>query len=95
VPGGRCRPRAGPPVVDAQQLSEQPQHYLSPQRREPIELDGAAVKVLEQRIVEAEVKLQCGHDAGDAEPLVAQFETGHSGGDKSMMPKKCFSCLYQ
>ena len=31
---------------------EQPQHHLGPQRGEPVELDGGAVKVIEQPVVE-------------------------------------------
>ena len=39
------------PAVDAQLLGEQAQHQLGPQRCEPVELDGGAVEVIDERIV--------------------------------------------
>ena len=46
------------PAVDAQRLREQPQRHLGPQRGEPVELHGGAVKVIDQLVVEARVELR-------------------------------------
>jgi hypothetical protein len=42
-------------------LREEAQHQLGPQPRELIELDGGTVEVIDERIVEASVELQCAH----------------------------------
>ena len=41
------------PAIDAQRVREQPQHRLCPQHREAIEFHGAAMKAIEQLVVEA------------------------------------------
>ena len=69
------------PSVDAQRLGEQPQHRLRPQRGEPVELDGGAVEVIDQLVVEASLELQRAHEAGHAEQFGAHGEACHGGGE--------------
>ena len=69
------------PAVDAQRLGEQAQHQLGPQRGELVELDGGAVEVIDERIVEAGIEVQRAHDGGDAEQLRPHREACHGGGE--------------
>ena len=69
------------PAVDAQLLGEQAQHQLGPQRCEPVELDGGAVEVIDERIVAARIEVQRTHDGGDAEQLRSHREACHGGGE--------------
>ena len=67
------------PAVDAQRLGEQAQHRPGPQRGEPVELHGGAVKVIDQLVVEAGVELQRSHQAGHAEQFGAHGEACDGG----------------
>ena len=69
------------PAVDAQRLRKEPQHHLGPQRGEPVELHGRAVKVIDQLVVEARIELQRAHQAGHAEQFGAHGEAGDGGGE--------------
>ena len=62
------------PAVDAQRLGEQAQRRPGPQRGEPVELHGGAVKVIDQLVVEAGVELQRSHQTGHAEQFGAHGE---------------------
>src|SRR6202140_267738 len=55
------------PAIDRYEAWEQLQHSLRPQGRKPVELDAAAVKVIQQLGVEPGPQVQGAHDAGDAE----------------------------
>ena len=68
-------------AVDAQRLREQAQHRLGPQRGEPVELHGGAVKVIDQLVVAACVELERAHEAGDAEQFGAHGEACDGGGE--------------
>jgi hypothetical protein len=69
------------PAIDAQRLGEPAQHRLGPQRGEPVELHGGAVKVIDQLVVEAGVELQRAHQAGHAEQFGAHGEACDGGGE--------------
>lgn len=69
------------PAVGAQRLREQPQHRPGPQRGEPVELHGGAVKVIDELVVEACLELQRAHEAGYAEQFGAHGEAC-DGGDE-------------
>jgi hypothetical protein len=55
------------PAIDPHGAWEQCQDSLRPQGRKPVELDAAAVKMIEQFGVEAGSQIQGPHDAGDTE----------------------------
>ena len=67
------------PAIDPHGAWEQLQHSLRPQGRKPVELDAAAVKVIEQLGVEPGPQVQGAHDAGDAEQFHPHRQAGHGG----------------
>jgi hypothetical protein len=69
------------PAIDAHKMWEHLQHGLGPQGRKPVEIDAAAVKVIEQLGVESGPQIQGTHDAGDAQQFEAHRQTGHGGGE--------------
>lgn len=67
-------------AIDTQRVREQFEHRLCPRRRASIKTYGAAMKALEQLVVEARLSLKRAHDAGYTRQFGAHSQAGYRRG---------------